>query len=125
MYQLSFAKAVANNCSTKIIYNSSGEEAEATAKDWLYTDKTKYLAAEQITDLPRYTFYCRTFKHNAPSVKRVTAFRSAKPRFKIIRHAKTYKRSREAEPESLKAESLMRYSRDKKKTLAQIHNTMR
>jgi type IV secretory pathway TraG/TraD family ATPase VirD4 len=120
MYQLPFADAVSTNCSTKIIYNSSGIEAEATTKDWIWSDQFEYLAPENITALPRYTFYCRTFKDNQPVVKKVAAFQSVKRRYRFIDHAKRYQRCLECHPESLKEESLLRYSKDKQHVMRGI-----
>jgi hypothetical protein len=114
MYQLPFARAVSTNCSTKIIFNSSGHEAEETAKDWKWVNMNEYLAPENITALPRYTFYCRTLKDNKPDVNRVTAFAAVKRRYEVVPHAKTYQRSLECHPASLKEESLQRFSRDRR-----------
>ncbi len=124
MYQLPFAHAVSANCSTKIIYNSSGEEAEATVKDWLWSDEIQFLAAENITALPRYAFYCRTFQGDTPVVKRVSACQSVKRRYVEIKHAKTYQRCLECHPASLKEESLQRYSREKTKVMHGILNLL-
>jgi hypothetical protein len=122
MYQLYFSQAVKNNCSTKIVYNSSGEEAKAIADDWLFFDRFSgdYLDARDITALPRYQCYCRTFEGNAPVVSKVKAFASVKRRYQTIRHAKTYQRCLECHIDSLKEESLRRYSRDKKQVMAGI-----
>jgi hypothetical protein len=120
LYQLSFAEAVKTNCSTKIAFNNSGEEAEATAKDWLYEDFPQKLEGKDITKLPRYQFQCRTFVKDRPTVAKIKALGAAKPRMDTIRHAKTYFRSLECDRDSLIRESLQRYSRDKADVIRRI-----
>jgi hypothetical protein len=126
LYQLYFSQAVKNNCATKIIYNSSGEEAKATADDWLYFDRFKgeYLDARDITRLARYEFYCRRFVDNEPDVIKVKASPSPERRYKEIKHAKTYQRCLECHADSLKEESLQRYSRAKIQVMRGILNLL-
>ena len=63
LYQLPFAKDLLANCPTQIIFNASGEDAKLMATNWGQD------VAYQITDLPRYHFYARSFNaRNEPIV---------------------------------------------------------
>ena len=97
MYQLPFAKDVFSNCPTQIAFNVSGEDAEAIAKNWRWVEYPEELRAEQITALPRYQFFCRTFINDQPKVFQVSAYPDLKPR------------GDEANPTKLIKQSLMRW----------------
>ena len=125
LYQLPFRKAIFTNCSTKIVFNVSGEDAQATADDWRWNEYPEEVTAERITALPRYHFYCRTFQQNVPVVKKLSCLQPVKPRFMTVKHAKTYHRKIEADAESLKRESLERWGNDKKAVLARIMRILR
>lgn len=108
MYQLPFAKDVFSNCPTQVVFNVSGEDAKAIADNWRYADFNDYLAPEQITALPRYSFYCRTFSGNDPVVARVVS----NPPIKA--------HGDEIDSDKLIRQSLMRYGRSKKDIQAKI-----
>ena len=79
MYQLPFAKDVFSNCPTQIAFNVSGEDAKAIADNWRYTAYPEELKAEDITRLPRYEFYCRTFVDDEPKVVKLRGYRTRHP----------------------------------------------
>lgn len=97
MYQLPFAKDIFSNCPTQIAFNVSGEDAEAIAKNWRWTEYPEDLRPEHITSLPRYTFYCRTFVNDHPKVVKLSGY-SAPDR-----------QGDEANPTKLIKQSLMRW----------------
>jgi len=102
MYQLPFAKDVFSNCPTQIAFNVSGEDAEAIAKNWRYVEYPNELRPEHITALPRYSFYCRTFVNDEPTVVRLRGFPTA------------VRRGDEANPTKLIKQSLMRWGKSRK-----------
>ena len=108
MHQLPFAKDVFSNCPTQICFNVSGEDARAVADNWRYKDYLNELTAENITALPRYSFYCRTFVKNEPAVMRIKA------NFPITR------RGDEADPQKLIKQSLMRYGTNRKEVQKKV-----
>jgi DNA helicase HerA-like ATPase len=108
MYQLPFAKDVFSNCPTQIAFNVSGEDAEAIVKNWRWTEYPEELRATDITSLPRYTFYCRTFVENEPKVVKLSGFPNLE------------KRGDEANPTSLIKQSLMRYGTKRKDVEANV-----
>jgi hypothetical protein len=108
MHQLPFSKDVFSNCPTQIAFNVSGEDAKAIADNWRYADFNDYLAPEQITALPRYSFYCRTFAGKDPVVARVTGNPPAKRQGDQMDSAKLIR------------QSLIRYGKDKKAVLAKV-----
>jgi hypothetical protein len=96
MYQLPFAKDLLANCSTQIIFNASGEDAELQAKNW-----GQDVAAE-ITALTRYRFMVRSFEDDTPVVRTILA---APPLGRT---------GHEANPTKLIKQSLMRYGTRRK-----------
>ena len=108
MYQLPFARDLFSNCPTQIAFNVSGEDAEAIANNWRWKEYPEELRPEQITALPRYTFYCRTFVDDEPKVVKLRGY-------SVIR-----KRGDEANPTKLIKQSLMRWGRGRKGTEAKI-----
>jgi len=102
LHQLPFAKDVFSNCPTQIAFNVSGEDAQAIADSWRWRDMLHELTAENITALPRYAFYCRTFENDEPKVVRLTA------------HPPAARRGDEANPTKLIKQSLMRYGTRRK-----------
>ena len=74
MHQLPFAKDVFSNCPTQIVFNVSGEDAQAIADNWRYLEYPDELRAANITGLPRYTFYCRSFVHDEPNVIKLRGY---------------------------------------------------
>ena len=93
MHQLPFAADVFSNCPTQIAFNVSGKDAKAIAENWNDENTT----AAHITSQPRYTFYCRTFKNNAPETHYV------------IGRPNIEKRGDEANTTKLIKQSLMRW----------------
>jgi hypothetical protein len=102
MHQLPFAKDVFANCPTQICFNVSGEDAEAVAKNWRWLEYPEELRAADITALPRYTFYCRTFKKDSPVVTKVSSYPGIG------------EQGDEANPTKLIKQSLMRWGTEKK-----------
>jgi len=102
MYQLPFAKDVFSNCPTQIAFNVSGEDAEAIAKNWRWVEYPEELRPEQITSLPRYQFYCRTFVDDEPKVVKLRGY----PTLPLT--------GDEANPTRLIKQSLMRYGTKRK-----------
>jgi type IV secretory pathway VirB4 component len=96
MYQLPFARDLLANCGNQIILNASGEDAELMAKNWGQD------IAMNITDLPKYHFYLRSFKDNRPIIQMVQA---APP---------VRRRGDEARPTKLIKHSLERWGTDRK-----------
>jgi hypothetical protein len=108
MHQLPFAKDVFSNCPTQIVFNVSGEDAKAIADNWRYVEYPDELRPEHITALPRYTFYCRTFVKDAPTVQKLRGFPNLE------------KRGDEANQSKLIQQSLMRWGKDRKETETKI-----
>ncbi len=69
MHQVPFARDIFSNAQNQIVFNVSGEDAQATADNWQYFEYPEKLTASNITSLPRYTFYCRTFIGDTPTVE--------------------------------------------------------
>ncbi len=81
-HQVSFMHDILANAGTQIVFNPSGEDARVMADNW----NNEKVVASQITDLPRYQFYVRTFNEdNNPEVKLVESLPALKPRFKSER----------------------------------------
>lgn len=97
MHQLPFADDVFSNCPTQIVFNVSGKDAKAIAENW----NDENVTASQITSQSRYTFYCRTFKDNAPEVHAVLGAPNIE------------KRGDEANVTKLIKQSLMRWGTDR------------
>lgn len=93
MYQLPFAKDLFSNCPTQIAFNVSGEDAEAIAKNWRWIEYPEELLASDITALPRYQFYCRTFANDAPTVAKVAGYPNIQKRGDEANHTKLIKQS--------------------------------
>ncbi len=74
LHQVPFAQEILSNCPTQIAFNVSGEDAKLIADNWRWVEYPEELKAEQITGLPRYEFYCRTFVKNEPKVFRVKSY---------------------------------------------------
>jgi len=108
MHQLPFAKDVFSNCPTQIVFNVSGSDAQAIADNWRWVTYPEELRAEQITALPRYHFYCRTFVNDEPTVEKLRGYPNPE------------KRGDEANPTKLIKQSLMRWGRDRKKITEKI-----
>lgn len=104
MYQLPFAADIFSNCPTQIAFNVSGEDAKAIEENW----NEQHVTATTITGLPRYSFYCRSFKENGPTAKR------------IIGYPNIEKRGDEANPTKLIKQSLMRYGKKRKEASEKI-----
>ncbi len=102
MYQLPFARDLLANCGNQIILNASGEDAELMAKNWGHD------IAANITDLPRYHFYLRSFQNDNPIVRMVKA---APP---------ISRRGDEARPTKLIKHSLERWGTDRRAAEAKI-----
>lgn len=102
LHQLPFALDILANCQNQIIFNASGEDAELMAKNWGQD------IAPNITDLPRYHFYLRSFKNNEPIVQVVKA---APP---------IERRGDEAKPTKLIKHSLERWGTDRRTAEAKI-----
>jgi DNA helicase HerA-like ATPase len=107
MYQLPFAKDIQANCSTQIVFNVSGEDAQAIADNWRWIEYPEELRAADITALPRYAFYCRTFVDDTPMVVKARALQVTK-------------RGDEANPTKLIKSSLERWGKRKKEVLLRI-----
>jgi hypothetical protein len=103
MYQLPFAKDLLANCPTQIIFNASGEDAKLMATNWGQD------VAYQITDLPRYHFYARSF--NARNEPLVSHFEANPP---------VQKRGDEANATKLIKASLERWGTKRKDVEARI-----
>lgn len=103
MYQLPFARDLLANCANQIIMNAAGEDAELMAKNW-----GQDIAAANITDLPRYHFYLRSFRNDHPVVQMVKA---APP---------IGRRGDEARPTKLIKHSLERWGTDRRAAEAKI-----
>jgi DNA helicase HerA-like ATPase len=108
MHQLPFAEDVFANCPTQICFNVSGEDAEAVAKNWRYLEYPEELRAADITALPRYTFYCRTFRDDSPEVSKINSYPAIR------------ERGDEANPTKLIKQSLMRWGSKKTEVEAKI-----
>lgn len=102
LHQLPFALDILANCQNQIIFNASGEDAELMAKNWGQD------IAANITDLPRYHFYLRSFKNNEPIIQVVKA---APP---------IERRGDEAKPTKLIKHSLERWGTDRRAAEAKI-----
>jgi hypothetical protein len=74
LYQVPSARDILSNCPTQITFNVSGEDAKIIADNWRWMEYPEELRPDQITSLPRYTFYCRTFVGNDPKVLKVRAY---------------------------------------------------
>lgn len=107
-YQMPVMKDILTNSATQISFNVSGEDAQMLADNW----KAKLnggiydLMPSDITSLPRYEFYMRTYEADAP----------------IVRHAaapKPLKVKREHADRLIRI-SLERYATPKEKTLDSI-----
>jgi len=107
MYQLPFAKDLLANCGNQIIFNAAGEDAKLMAENWGQD------IAANITDLPRYHFYLRSFKDDQPIVQMVKASVPIK------------RRGDEAKPTKLIKHSLERHGTDKKAVLEKIMRFLR
>lgn len=98
LYQLPYAADVLSNCATQIVFNISGDDAEAIEKNW----HAQFVQASTLTGLARYTFFCRTFNDNSPSAHRIKGY-DAFPkrgdevsRTKVIKHSlETYGKPRQ------------------------------
>ena len=109
MYQLPFAKDVFSNCPTQIAFNVSGEDAKAIANNWRYTAYPEELKAEDITRLPRYEFYCRTFVDDEPKVVKLRGYPTLT------------QRGDESTPTKLIKHSIERWGKDRKQTQEKIY----
>ena len=70
LYQTPLRDDILTNAATQIVFNASGDDAETMAKNW----NEENTHAFDITDLPRYRFFARTFNNsNNPNVKQVDA----------------------------------------------------
>jgi DNA helicase HerA-like ATPase len=105
MHQLPFAKDVFSNCPTQITFNVSGADAKAIAENW----NAEHISASHITSSPRYTFYCRTFKDDAPLARFITARNNIE------------KRGDESTPTKLIKQSLMRWGTKRRDVEAKIN----
>lgn len=110
MHMLPFAKDIFSNCPTQIAFNVSGEDADAISKNWRWVEYPEELRPEQITALPRYSFYCRTFVDDQPKVVKL----SGRPAIA--------KRGDEATPTKLIKQSLMRWGADRRTVEQKIAN---
>jgi hypothetical protein len=108
MHQLPFAKDVFSNCPTQIVFNVSGVDAQAIVDNWRWIEYPEEIRAANITGLPRYTFYCRSFVHDEPNVVRLRGYPNLE------------RRGDEANPTKLIKQSLMRWSADKEQVEAKI-----
>ena len=104
MHQLPFAKDVFSNCPTQITFNVSGADAKAIAENW----NDENVSASHITSLPRYSFFCRTFKDDQPIARYILARAAIK------------KRGDEANPTKLIKQSLMRWATNRKEVQDKI-----
>lgn len=107
LYQLPFAKDLLANCPSQIIFNASGEDAQLMAKNWGQD------VAAQITDLPRYEFYARTFKDDQPIVGH------------YLSDPPIEKQGDEANRTKLIKASLQRWAKDKKQVNGRIMRFLR
>jgi hypothetical protein len=107
MYQLPFAADILANCPTQIVFNVSGEDAQAITDNWRWIEYPEELRPADITALPRYTCYCRTFMGDEPKVVK-------------LRAGQVVKRGDEANPTKLIKQSLMRWGSRKKDVLSRI-----
>ena len=109
MHQLPFAKDVFSNCPTQIAFNVSGEDAKAISENWRWKDYLNELTPENITALPRFSFYCRTFAGKEPTVGRVRCHPPVKAR-----------RGEEMDSAKLIKRSLECWGTDRKKVQEQV-----
>jgi hypothetical protein len=105
LYQLPFAADIFSNCPTQITFNVSGEDASVIEKNW----NEPYVTSTNITCLPRYTFFVRSFGDLGPSAHR------------IIGYPNIEKRGDEANPTKLIKASLQRYGTKRKDVIAKIN----
>jgi hypothetical protein len=113
MYQLPFAKDVFSNCPTQISFNVSGEDANAIAENWRYTAYPEELKAEDITRLPRYEFYCRTFVDDEPKVVKLRGYPTLT------------QRGDESTPTKLIKHSIERWGKDRKQAQEKIYRFLK
>jgi hypothetical protein len=97
MHQFPFAKDVFSDCPTQIDFNVSGQDAEAISKNWRWIEYPNEISPEDITALPRYTFYCQTFVDDEPKMVRLRSYPTIE------------KTGDEANPTKLIKQSLMRW----------------
>jgi hypothetical protein len=105
LYQLPFAADIFSNCPTQITFNVSGEDASVIEKNW----NEPYITSTNITCLPRYTFYARSFGDLGPAAHR------------IIGYPTVEKRGDEANPTKLIKASLQRYGKRRKDVIVKIN----
>ena len=112
LYQLPFARDILlENCGNQIIFNGSGEDAEMMAKNWGQD------IAANITDLPKYHFYLRSFE-NISGDERNPEFA---PIVRMVKAAEPIgRRGDEAKPTKLIKHSLERWGTDRKAAEAKI-----
>lgn len=109
-FQLPFAHDVLANCQNQIVFNVSGEDAEMMAVNWGMD------IAGNITDLPKYHFYLRSFE-NVGSEKNP----EYSPIVKLVKAAPPIaRRGDEAKPTKLIKHSLERWGTDRVAATAKI-----
>jgi hypothetical protein len=110
-YQVNFMHDILTNAATQIVFNCSGDDAETMIKNW--NDEKLYFPS-QITELPRYQFYCRTFNESdRPEVDLL----KAPPQLKVnVKGRKAQKRAFE----KALHESRTRYSVSRKQVMDSV-----
>jgi hypothetical protein len=68
-YQVPFADDILTNAATQIVFNASGDDAITMSKNWNQPE----VEPQNISELSRYEFYCRTFEGNQPVVRKILA----------------------------------------------------
>jgi hypothetical protein len=108
-YQIPIMADILTNAGTQIVFNVSGDDAEMFADNWkAKLDGGIYdLMAPDITGLPRYQFYVRTYLNDEPIVKKLIA-------------PKPLKVKRESADRLIRI-SLERYATPKEKVLQSIN----
>jgi len=105
-YQVPFKDDVLTNSATQIVFNPSGEDAETMARNW----NDEHVIPPNITQLPRYQFYCRTFNtHNGPIVKLV----DAPPTIRVAKSDRTFRK--------ILRKSLESYSTPRAEVMKSVH----
>jgi len=85
-----------------------GEDAKLISDNWRWVEYPEELKPEQISGLPRYQFYCRTFVDNEPKV------------FRVKSYPDIGRRGDEANPTKLIKASLQRFGTRRKDVEAKI-----
>jgi hypothetical protein len=110
-YQVPFADDILTNAATQIVFNASGDDALTMSKNWNQPE----VQPQNISELSRYEFYCRTFEGNQPVVRKVLA----PPNIKI--KYKTDEARRTAFQKTIHR-SLQEWARPREQTMAKINH---